>query len=76
MDITAVAKPLLLELLKDPEIQKAVINLSDNDNCDHIDNWMDNNASDKISNHLENKTDIADLVNDCVSNLSFDVSVS
>jgi len=37
---------------------------------------MDNNASDKISNHLENKTDIADLVNDCVSNLSFDVSVS
>jgi len=76
MDITAVAKPLLLELLKDPEIQKAVMNLSDNDNCDHIDNWMDNHADEKITEHLQNKTDIEVLVNDCVKDLSFEVSVS
>ena len=76
MDISAVAKPLLLELLKDPEIQKAVMNLSDNDNCDHIDNWMDSHAEDKISKHLETKTNFEDIVNECVSNLSFDVSVS
>ena len=42
MDITAVAKPLLLELLKDPEIKHAIMRLSENDNYKHIDNWMDN----------------------------------
>lgn len=76
MDISAVAKPLLLELLKDPEIQRAVIKLSDNDKYEHIDNWMDSHADSAITKHLENNTNINDIVNDCVTNLSFDVSVS
>ena len=41
-----------------------------------IDNWMDSNASSKVKEHLENNTNIEDIVNDCVTNLSFEVSVS
>ena len=76
MDITAVAKPLLLELLKDPEVRSAIEDYIHDANTDAVHNWCDSNASNKIKEHLETNIDVGDSVNEVITNGSFDISFS
>ena len=76
MDLSTIAKPLLLELLKDPEIQTQIQGLKDSDNDDAINEWMDNNATDKINKYIEDNGNLEDNVNEIISNGSWDISFS
>jgi len=85
MDLSAIAKPLLLELLKDPEIQTQIQGLKDSDNkefkeADAIatynatNEWMDNNATEKINKYIEDNGNLEDNVNEIISNGSWDIT--
>ena len=80
MDISAVVKSLVLESVKDPEIRKAIGEISQDyiqdANTDAVHDWCDSNATDKITSYLQSESSLNDAVSEAVSNLTFDVSVS
>ena len=80
MDISAVVKSLVLESVKDPEIRKAIGDISKDyihdANVDAVHEWCDSNATDKIKSYLASESSLDDAVSEAVSNLTFDVSVS
>jgi len=87
MDLSAIAKPLLLELLKDPEIQTQIQGLKDSDNKEFKEadaiatynalvDWMDQNATDIINKYIEDNGNIEDNVNEMISNGDWDITFS
>ena len=78
MDISAVVKSLVLESVKDPEIRKAIGEISkdyiQDANTDAVHDWCDSNAPNAIRNHIEENKNIDEIVEEVIKDGTFDIS--